>query len=85
MTDKVAKSLEDLTLEELKAQISIYTNYYQKRRKQEDPEFAERVKEQGRQKYYRRKAKELEKNPEPKNRNRKYDHSSILLIDVVQK
>ena len=33
MTEKVTKKLEDLTLDEIKAQLAIYHNLYQKRRK----------------------------------------------------
>ena len=86
MTDKVTKKLEDLTLDEIKAQLAIYHNLYQKRRKKEDPEYLEKERERGRQKYYRKKERERVKNPnpEPKVGNRKYNYSEVLLVDVVK-
>ena len=41
----MSKKLEDLTLEEIKAQMSIYQTLYYKRRKQEDPEYAAKIRE----------------------------------------
>ena len=50
----MSKKLEDLTLEEIKAQMSIYqTLYYEKN--QEDPEFAAKIRERDRQRYYNKK------------------------------
>jgi len=86
MTEKVTKNLEDLTLDEIKAQLAIYHNLYQKRRRKEDPVFLEKERERGRQKYYRKKEREKEKNPqpEPKVGNRKYKYSDAILVDVVK-
>ena len=86
MTEKVQKTLDDLTLDEIKAQLSIYQNLYQKRRKKEDPEYLEKERERQRQKYYRMKERERAKNPnpEPKVGNRKYNYSEVLLVDVVK-
>ena len=39
----MSKKLEDLTLAEIKGQMSIYQTLYYKKRKQEDPEFAEKM------------------------------------------
>ena len=55
MTEKVTKNLENLTLDEIKAQLAIYHNLYQKRRRKEDPVCLEKERERGRQKYYRKK------------------------------
>ena len=52
----MSKKLEDLTLEEIKAQMSIYQTLYYKKRKQEEPEFAEKMKQ-----------KDFKKNTERKN------------------
>ena len=41
----MSKKLEDLTLEEIKAQMSIYQTLYYKKKKQEDPEFAAKIRE----------------------------------------
>ena len=41
----MSKKLEDLTLEEIKAQMSIYQTSYYKKKKQEDPEFAVKIRE----------------------------------------
>ena len=85
MTEKVTKKLEDLTLDEIKAQLAIYHNLYQKRKK-EDPEYLEKERERQRQKYYRKKEREKANNPnpEPKVGNRKYNYSEVLLVDVVK-
>ena len=53
----MSKKLEDLTLEEIKAQMSIYQTLYYKKRKQEDPEFAEKMKQKDREKYLIKKEK----------------------------
>ena len=86
MTEKVPKKLEDLTLDEIKAQLAIYHNLYQKRRKKEDPVYLEKERERGRQKYYRKKEREQANNPkpEPKVGNRKYNYSDVILVDVVK-
>ena len=45
----MSKKLEDLTLEEIKAQMSIYQTLYYKKKKQEDPEFAAKIRERERE------------------------------------
>ena len=50
----MSKKLEDLTLEEIKAQMSIYQTLYYKKKKQEDPEFAAKIRERDRQRYYKK-------------------------------
>jgi len=78
MTEKVPKKLEDLTLDEIKAQLAIYHNLYQKRRKKEDPVYLEKERERGRQKYYRKK----ENKPKIRNQNQKLatENTTILMF-----
>ena len=80
MTEKVQKSLDDLTLEEIKAQLSIFQTLYQKKRRQVDSVYREKEKERWRKKYYLK--KEKENDGEKKTGNKKYDHSKIILVDV---
>ena len=80
MTEKVQKSLDDLTLDEIKAQLSIYQTLYQKKRRQVDSVYREKEKERWRKKYYLK--KEKENDGKKKTGNRKYDHSKIILVDV---
>ena len=63
----MSKKLEDLTLEEIKAQMSIYQTLYYKKRKQEDPEFAEKMKQKDREKYLRKRGKANHSRQETKN------------------
>ena len=58
MTEKVQKSLDDLTLDEIKAQLSIYQTLYQKKRRQVDSVYRKKEKERRRKKYYLKKEKE---------------------------
>ena len=74
------KKLEDLTLEEIKAQMSIYQTLYYKKRKQEDPEFAEKMKQKDREKYLRK--KEREGKP-LKTGNKKYNYTGLIAIAVA--
>ena len=41
----MSKKIDDLTLEEIKAQMSMHQTLYYKKRKQEDPEFAAKIRE----------------------------------------
>ena len=79
----MSKKLEDLTLEEIKAQMSIYQTLYYKKKKQEDPEFAakirERERERDRQRYYK-KRDELGK-PSMKD-VRKYNHLGLIAVSA---
>ena len=75
----MSKKLEDLTLEEIKAQMSIYQTLYYKRRKQEDPEFAAKIRERDRQRYHK-KRDELGK-PSLKD-VRKYNHLGLIAVSA---
>jgi hypothetical protein len=76
----MSKKLEDLTLEEIKAQMSIYQTLYYKKRKQEDPEFAEKMKQKDKEKYLRK--KEREGTP-TKTGNKKYNHAGLIAVAVA--
>ena len=79
--NKMAKRLEDLTLEEIKAQLSIFQTMYQKKRKEIDPEYAEKLREKDRNRYYKK--RDAEGRPPPvKNGNRKYNHQGMMLVQV---
>ena len=75
----MSKKLEDLTLEEIKAQMSIYQTLYYKKKKQEDPEFAAKIRERDRQRYYK-KRDELGK-PSMKD-VRKYNHLGLIAVSA---
>ena len=75
----MSKKLEDLTLEEIKAQMSIYQTLYYKRRKQEDPEYAAKIRERDRQRYHK-KRDELGK-PSMKD-VRKYNHLGLIAVSA---
>ena len=75
----MSKKLEELTLEEIKAQMSIYQTLYYKKRKQEDPEFAEKIRERDRQRYY----KKRDAMDKPlKNGNKKYNHIGLIAVSA---
>ena len=44
----MSKKLEDLTLEEIKAQMSIFQTLYQRKRREIDPEYAEKIRQKDR-------------------------------------
>ena len=73
----MSKKLEELTLEEIKAQMSIYQTLYYKRRMQEDPEYAAKIRERDRQRY-RKKRDELGK-PTMKD-VKKYNHLGLIAV-----
>ena len=75
----MSKKLEDLTLEEIKAQMSIYQTLYYKRRKQEDPEYAAKIRKRDRQRYHK-KRDELGK-PSMKD-VRKYNHLGLIAVSA---
>ena len=52
-----AKNIEDLTIDEIKEQMALFTRLYYKKMK-EDPEFMARKRELDRQRYYRKKEAE---------------------------
>ena len=72
----MAKRLEDLTLDEIKAQMSIYQNLYQKKRREVEPEYAEKQRERDRLRYAKK--KQTEGRPAPA--NKKYNHDGYLLV-----
>ena len=49
----MSKRLEDLTLEEIKVQMSIFQTLYQRKRREEDPEYAEKIRQKDRDRYYK--------------------------------
>lgn len=78
----MSKRLEDLTLEEIKAQMSIYQTLYYKKRKEIDPEFAEKIRERDRMRYYKKKEAEG-KDPPVNGGNKKYNHQGLMLVPLV--
>ena len=73
----MSKKLEDLTLEEIKAQMSIYQTLYYKKRKQEDPDYAEKIRERDRQRYYKK--RDALGKPTMKD-VRKYNHLGLVAV-----
>ena len=73
----MSKKLEDLTLEEIKAQMSIYQTLYYKKRKQEDPDYAEKIRERDRQRYYKK--RDALGKPSMKD-VRKYNHLGLVAV-----
>ena len=70
--------IEDMTLDQIKAQASFYQNLYQKKRRETDPEWHEKEKERRKQaERKRREAKGVEKKSSPA--NKKYDFSQIMV------
>ena len=70
------KNIDELTLEEIKEQMALYQRLYYRKKKETDPEFMERNRELGRQKYVRKKER---MGYEPKT-NKKYDSENLMLI-----
>ena len=73
----MSKKIEDLNLEEIKAQMSIYQTLYYKKRKQEDPDFAEKIRERDRQRYYKK--RDALGKPSMKD-VRKYNHLGLVAV-----
>ena len=77
----MAKSVDDLTLEEIKEQMALYARLYYKKRRETDPEFIERKRERDRQLYHeKKKAKEQSGEIKSFNYNRKYSTENMMLI-----
>ena len=70
------KNIDELTLDEIKEQMALYQRLYYRKKKETDPEFMERNRELGRQKYVRKKVR---MGYEPKT-NKKYDSENLMLI-----
>ena len=75
----MSKRLEDLTLEEIKAQMSIFQTLYQRRRRETDPEYAEKIRQKDRDRYYKK--KEAMGNP-LKTGNKKYNHTGLIVVSA---
>ena len=77
----MSKKLEDLTLEEIKAQMSIFQTLYQRKRREIDPEYAEKIRQKDRDRYYKR--KEAEGKLPKKEGNRKYHNEGLMLVPIA--
>ena len=77
----MAKSVDNLTLEEIKEQMALYARLYYKKRRETDPEFIERKRERDRQLFHeKKKAKEQSGESKSFNYNRKYSTENMMLI-----
>ena len=66
----MAKSVDNLTLEEIKEQMALYARLYCKKRREIDPEFIERKRERDRQLYHEKKKVYLQVDPAGPTNNR---------------
>ena len=81
-----AENIEDLTIDEIKEQMALFTRLYYKKKKAEDPEFLERKRALDRQRYHRKKEAEGTANQPPKNDyNRKYKCNNLILVSSPAK
>ena len=80
------KNIDDLTIDEIKEQMALFTRLYYKKKKAEDPEFLERKRALDRQRYHRKKEEEGTVNQPPKNDyNRKYKGNNLILVSTPEK
>lgn len=77
----MSRNIDELTLEEIKEQLSLYQRLYYKKRRETDPEFIMKKRERDRQHYHEKKKAKEEKGEGSKyNYNRKYNAENIMLI-----
>ena len=80
------KHIDDLTTDEIKEQMALFTRLYYKNKKAEDPEFLERKRALDRQRYHRKKEEQGTVNQLPKNDyNRKYKGNNLMLVSAPEK
>ena len=71
-------SADDLTLDEIKAQLALYQVLYVRKRKETDPEYAEKLRERDRLRHEKKRRAEGKKPRVPA--NKKYDMDNLMLI-----
>ena len=80
------KNIDDLTIDEIKEQMALFTRLYYKKKKVEDPEFLERRRALDRQRYHRKKEEEGTVHQPPKNDyNRKCKGNNLILVSTPEK
>lgn len=77
----IIENIDELSLDQIKAQMALYQRLYYRKKKETDPAFMKRNRELGRQKYVRKKER---MGIEPKS-NKKYDSENLMLLKVSAK